>query len=273
LNPAAPGEVYGRDSSGVAIAALKFTITITITTSTSPTQSGPSAAGRGYPRTGTLNVDDAAKKTPPLPLLDKDFWDKRYRSAPRLWSGNPNPHLVSDTANLAAGSALDIGAGEGADAIWLAQRGWDVTAVDISPVALERGRKQADELAAATASRIRWLQADVTEWEPPAASFDLVLVAFMHLPSQQRLPLFQRCTDAVAPGGTLLIVGHHPTDLETTARRPQHPDVYFTAHDLASALGHDWEVLAQDARPSTTTDPTDKTITIHDTVLTARRRR
>ena len=93
----------------------------------------------------------------------------------------------------------------------------------------------------------------------------------MHLPSQQRLPLFQRCINAVAPGGTLLIVGHHPTDLETTARRPQHPDVYFTADDLASALGQDWEVLAQDARPRTTTDPTDKTITIHDTVLTARR--
>jgi len=203
--------------------------------------------------------------------MDEAFWDERYRSAPTVWSGKPHPHLVAEIANLPPGSALDVGTGEGADAIWLAERGWRVTAVDISTVALERGRRQADDRGAATAQKITWLPADLTEWGPPVASFDLVSAQFMHLPSALRLPLYQRLAGAVAPGGVLLIVGHHPSDLETTARRLPDPDPLFTADEIADEMGEGWTVLAQDKRPRAEFDQTGESVTVHDAVLVARR--
>ena len=206
-----------------------------------------------------------------LPVMDEAFWDERYRSAPMVWSGKPNPHLVTETSNLSPGSALDVGAGEGGDAIWLAERGWQVTAVDLSMVALERGRKQADDLGVATAEKITWLHVDLTEWDPPVAGFDLVSMQFMHLPSSQRRPVYQRLADSVAPRGVLLVVGHHPSDLETTARRLPDPDPLFTADELVNELGDGWTILAQEARPRTELDATGESITIHDSVLFARR--
>jgi len=203
--------------------------------------------------------------------MNEAFWDERYRSAPTLWSGKPNPHLVAETADLLPSSALDAATGEGADAIWLAERGWQVTAVDISTVALERGRNQAEGLDASIAQNVTWLHADLTEWEPPVANFGLVSVQFLHLPSVQRLPIYRRLADSVTAGGVLLIVGHHRSDLETTARRPPDPDLLFTADELADELGGGWTILAQDARPQTTLDSNDESITVHDAVLVARR--
>lgn len=203
--------------------------------------------------------------------MDEAFWDEKYQSRSEVWDGKPHPNLIAETADLAPGSALDVGTGEGADAIWLAERGWQVTAVDISTVALERGRKQADSLGAETAQMITWLHADLTEWEPPAARFDLVSLQFMHLPSVQRVPTYQRLADSVAPGGVLLIVGHHPSDLETTARRLPDPDPLFTADQIANELRNGWDVLVQDTRPRAEHDRMHETITVHDAVLVARR--
>lgn len=205
--------------------------------------------------------------------MDESFWDERYRSAPKVWSGKPNPHLLTETADLSPGSALDVGAGEGADTIWLAERGWQVTAIEISKVALARGQEQAATRGIAVGERITWLHADLTEWEPPAASLDLVSVHFMHLPSIQRRPIYRRLANAVAAGGMLLIVGHHPSDLQTTARRMPDPDPLFTAEEAAEDLGDGWTILARDARPRSTIDPAGETITIHDAVLVARRSR
>ncbi len=174
------------------------------------------------------------------PVFDKKFWDERYGSASAIWSGNPNPQLVAEVADLGPGAALDIGAGEGADAMWLAQRGWTVTAVDISSVALDRASQLARAFDADAAERITWQQADVTEWAPPADSFDLVSSQFMHLPSAQRAPYVRRCAAAVKPGGVLLVVGHHIHDLETTAGRPHLPDLFFSAEDIAHELGAGW---------------------------------
>lgn len=205
--------------------------------------------------------------------MDERFWDERYRSAPKVWSGKPNPHLLTDTADLSPGSALDVGAGEGADTIWLAEQGWQVTAIELSSVALARGRKQAAKHSVAVGERITWLHVDISEWEPPVASFDLVSVQFMHLPSLQRRPIYRRLAHAVAPEGLLLIVGHHPSDLQTTARRMPDPDPLFTAEEEAAELGDGWTILARDARPRSTLDPAGETITIHDAVLVARRSR
>ncbi len=121
---------------------------------------------------------------------------------------------------LRPGSALDVGSGEGADAIWLARQGWRVTAVDISSVALARAAERASQDAEAS-GRITWAHHDLTASPPPAGTFDLVSAQFMHLPLAQRTELHHRLAASVAPGGTLLIVGHHPSDLEAGNPPPQ----------------------------------------------------
>jgi SAM-dependent methyltransferase len=204
--------------------------------------------------------------------FDQAFWDARYASAPALWSGKPNPHLVAIAGNLAPGRALDAGAGEGADAIWLAVRGWRVTAVELSVVALERASAQADSLGDGVAGRIEWLHEDLMTWTPPAASFDLVSAQYLHVPAFPRRALFERLAAAVATGGALLIVGHHPSDLETSIPRPPMPELFFTGDEIAASLGQaQWEIVANTAAARTATDPHGREVTIHDTVLHARR--
>jgi SAM-dependent methyltransferase len=209
----------------------------------------------------------------PDAVLDQAFWDDWYAQQERVWSGNPNPHLVTDTAPLTPGRALDVGAGEGADAIWLAEQGWEVTAVDIAALALARGRAEAEGRGATVAGRIDWLAADITEWSPMSGAYDLVTLQFLHLTSAERAVGFARCYQAVAPGGTLLVVGHDMSDLDTTANRWPDDDRFFTAEQLAADLGDRWEVLAAESRPRTATDPEGREITIHDAVLLARRTR
>ncbi len=204
--------------------------------------------------------------------MDEIWWNERYRSSPALWSGNANSHLVTEVADLAPGAALDIGCGEGADAIWLAERGWRVTAVDISTVALERGAARAAEVGAEVASRITWRQADIMAWVPALDSYDLVSAQFMQLPPEQRELLHRRLAAAVAPGGTLLIVGHHVSDLQTTVPRPKRPDRFFTSSDVAASLDPDgWRIVVDEERPRIALAPEGCTTTIHDAVLRAER--
>ena len=132
------------------------------------------------------------------------FWESHYRQREQIWSGNPNPQLVSEAIGLTPGKALDVGCGEGADAHWLAERGWQVTAVDISTVAIQRGAARAAERGAAVAQRIEWLVADITHWTPAEARYDLVSAQYFQLPKAPREVIFRRLAAAVAPGGTLL---------------------------------------------------------------------
>ena len=217
---------------------------------------------------------------------DEAFWDARYRSAHALWSGNPNRHLVAEAADLPPGRALDAGAGEGADAIWLARRGWQVTAVDISGVALERAAGHAAQAGDGVPERIQWLREDFLEWRPPEGAYDLVTAQYLHVPAEGRRMLFARLAAAVAAGGTLLIVGHHPLDLETTMPRPRQPELFFTGDDLEKDLGGDsvgsrgttpappiggWEIITSTAAPHEATDPEGRPVVIHDTVFRMRR--
>ena len=201
------------------------------------------------------------------------FWDTRYSSRSELWSGRPNVQLLAHASELDAGTALDVGCGEGADAIWLAQRGWHVTALDVSPVALQRGARRAAEIGADVARRIGWLHEDLLTWKgPKPASYDLVSAQFMHLPKEPREALFRLLTVSVAPGGTLLIVGHHPSDLQPTARRPRTPELFYTASEVAESFEPGaWEIVVDAAPERSTTDPQGNTVLIHDTVLVARR--
>jgi thioredoxin reductase/SAM-dependent methyltransferase len=203
-------------------------------------------------------------------MFEADAWEERYRAHGSVWSGQPNAQLVAEAAGLVPGRALDAGCGEGADAVWLAGRGWRVTAVDLSGTAIERAAEHA--AAAGVADRIEWLQADLRARPPARGAYDLVTAHFLHLPGEVRRELFARLAEAVAPGGTLLIVGHHPSDLWTTARRLHVPDAMFTAEEVAAGLAPEgWDVVA-DARPRPARDPDGNEVTTRDAVLVARRR-
>jgi SAM-dependent methyltransferase len=203
-------------------------------------------------------------------VWDRAWWDERYRSAPALWSGRPNAVLVAEATELPPGAALDAGAGEGGDALWLAERGWRVDAVDISAVALDRGAAEADRRG--LADRISWRQADLADWKPEA-TYDLVTSSFLHLPEGMRRPLYARLAAAVAPGGRLLITQHDPSDAAVVPR-PDRPDLYATAEELAADLDPaEWEVLVAEARPRSARHPEHGgEVTVHDAVLLARRR-
>ncbi|MCU1495772.1 MAG: methyltransferase type 12 [Acidimicrobiaceae bacterium] len=207
-----------------------------------------------------------------MPVTDEASWDERYRSRSALWSGDPSPHLVTVAADLVPGAALDVGSGEGADAIWLAEHGWRVTAVDFSTVALERSAARALEMGADIARRITWLHKDLTDWVPVAASYDLVSAQFMHLARNQRELLHRRLAESVAPGGILLVVGHHVSDLQTAVARPAVPELYFTASDVAASLAPTkWMTLVDEVRARQTVDAEGRSTTIHDAVFEARR--
>jgi thioredoxin reductase/SAM-dependent methyltransferase len=200
------------------------------------------------------------------------FWEEFYASRAEVWSGRPNPQLVAESAELTTGAALDVGSGEGADAIWLASRGWQVTAVDLATTALQRAAAQAEARGADVAGRIRWVRADLTRWTPGEGTFDLVSAQFMHLPAVRREALFRKMAVSVRPGGTLLIVGHHPSDLQTVPR-PHRSDLYFTAEEVASSLDPgQWDIVVADARSRCVTTPDGQEHTLHDAVLRARRR-
>ncbi|MFI6518081.1 class I SAM-dependent methyltransferase [Spirillospora sp. NPDC050679] len=200
--------------------------------------------------------------------MDAQYWDERYRSRDRLFSGRPNGVLVTEVAGLPPGQALDVGCGEGADALWLARRGWRVTAVDISRTALER----AAAAAADVADRVAWARADLAALSPPVGAFDLVSVQYFPLPRRPDHRALRGLLAAVAPGGTLLVVGHDLADLPPAHELDIDPGDYYQPHEIAGLLGQDWTVLVDETRLRTAPAPAGTHHT-HDTVLKARRLR
>jgi trans-aconitate methyltransferase len=199
-------------------------------------------------------------------VFGEQAWDERYRAKAQTWSGDPNPVLFAEVAEMPPGTALDAGAGEGADACWLASRGWRVTGADISTVALKR----AADLAARLGLDIEWLHIDLTR-EPAPGRYDLVSAQFLHLPAAARRVLFSHLADAVLPGGTLLVVGHDPSDANTTVPRPDLAEMGWTADEVGASLGDGWIIEVAEARPRLAADFDGKQVTIHDAVLRARR--
>lgn len=214
-----------------------------------------------------------ADETPPDEIaFTQEYWDDRYASSEKIWSGQPNPRLVEYASGLVPGAALDVGSGEGADALWLAERGWRVTAVDISQVALDRAAAVAHRHGLDLAQRVTWQREDILSWDPGVAEFDLVSAQFMHLPQVDLQAVHRRLATAVRPGGTLLIVGHDVSDLDTGARRPHRPDLMFSADDVAGLLEpQEWQIVVNDtlAREATFEG---ETFTVRDAVVVATRR-
>jgi SAM-dependent methyltransferase len=204
-------------------------------------------------------------------FFDESYWEERYRTSTAVWSGQPNRQLVTETAALTPGTALDAGSGEGGDAVWLAGQGWRVTAVDFAGAALKRGAQAA--AAAGVADRIDWVRADLRTWTPPAGGYDLVSAQFFHLPPPERDAVFATLAAAVAPGGTLLLVGHDVSDLDAGVHRPHHPELFFAAAEVAATLDPGgWEVAVADSRPRPPlAHEAEAGMHVTDTVLVARR--
>jgi SAM-dependent methyltransferase len=160
-------------------------------------------------------------------------WDQRYAEN-RQWSAEPNRLVASLLGDLPPGDAVDLAAGEGRHALWLAERGWRVTAVDFSPVGLGRGREQPG------ADRVSWVTADVLAWTALEASLDLVLVAYLHLPEPDTLGLLERAVGWLRPGGRLLVLGHDVANIEHGVGGPQEPSILHSVSRLApvAALLH-----------------------------------
>ncbi|MBO2457059.1 MFS transporter [Actinomadura violacea] len=209
----------------------------------------------------------------------EEFWDARYGESDRIWSGDPNTVLVREAADLPPGTALDLGAGEGADAVWLAGRGWRVTAVDISRVALERGARHAAD--AGVGDRVDWQHHDLAV-SFPKGEFDLVSAHFLHSPREMpRAEILRSAAAAVAPGGTLLIVGHagpppwEQPDHEHAGGHDHHHDMHLPTPDevLESLrLPQDaWEVQHSGEHERVQTAPDGETVTRMDNALKLRR--
>lgn len=210
------------------------------------------------------------------------IWDDRYRSKPQMWSGKPNPQLVREAGGLKPGKALDLGCGEGADAIWLAQQGWTVTAVDVSAVALDRARSHEKAALARESvhaaegtigSRITWQQADLGQWQP-GDSFDLVTSQFLHSQELAWQGPLRTAAAAVKRGGTLLVVGHHPDRLPPWGGGHDHKGMFYTGDELVQELGLDspeWQLEVQTSRERPVTGPDGEHATIADVVLRATR--
>lgn len=156
-----------------------------------------------------------------MSAYDRSFWEQRWTQAldahgDRVAQRPPNAHLVAEIADLPPRRALDAGCGHGSDAIWLAARGWDVTAVDFAATALSHARATADATGPDVAGRIAWVEADLATWTPPRDGYDLVVCLYVHVDGSVE-EMVRRMATGVARGGTLLLVGHRPIDPATGA--------------------------------------------------------
>src|SRR4051812_46921305 len=188
-------------------------------------------------------------------------WDQRYAEQ-RQWSAEPNALVESLLAGLPPGEAVDLAAGEGRHALWLAGRGWQVTAVDFSAVGLQRGREQA---GAASLTGVTWVTADVLSWTAPDASLDLVLVAYLHLPEAETTALLRRAVGWLRPGGRLLVLGHDVDNVAHGVGGPQEPAILHSVERLAPVA----ELLVVD-RLEQVRRPTPEGVAL-DTLLWGRR--
>ncbi len=203
-------------------------------------------------------------------MFTEAFWDERYATSTRIWSGRPNQRLVEQVAGLPPGTALDVGCGEGADAGWLAAQGWTVTGVDVSGVALERAAAHAVE--AGVAERTSWLRADVFAGDPLPGGNDLVAAAYVHVPPDVFDRVYRALADAVAPGGTLFVLAHHPDDSHTGLRNSELSHLLFAPESVVALLDPDrWDVVTA-ATPTREHVHDGTSYTVTDTVVRAVRR-
>ena len=186
--------------------------------------------------------------------FDRDSWERRWAQALRehpdaVASRPPNAHLLAECGDLQPGVALDAGCGHGAEAIWLAAAGWDVTAVDFSLTALDHAQSTAGALGPDVAERIAWVEGDLGSWSPPPRRFDLVTSLYVHVAGSVT-EMVARLGSGVAAGRTLFLVGHLPVDPATGEPTPAAGQVQVTVEEAIAALHpSDWHILLAEERP------------------------
>jgi SAM-dependent methyltransferase len=181
--------------------------------------------------------------------MDAEAWDERYAATELVWSAGPNQFVERELADVPPGRALDLACGEGRNARWLAERGWQVTAIDFSGVAVEKGRRVSEA--------VDWQVGDALT-APLPQQLDLVVIAYLQVPADERRVVVRRAFEALRPDGTLLVVAHDSTNRTEGTGGPQSPDVLYTAEDVLADLdGRRPEVLVAE-RVARTVPATDE---------------
>ena len=202
---------------------------------------------------------------------DRDFWEGRWSQAlrehgDRVAQRPPNAHLTAEVGDQRPGRALDAGCGHGSDALWLAARGWQVTAVDFAATALAYAQSTAEAMGADVADRIEWIEADLATWTPQRDEYDLVVCLYVHVAGSVE-DMVRRMATGVARDGTLLLVGHRPIDPATRAATAAAGQVQVSVGAALAVLDRNrWDLVVADDRPRPTPG------TGVDAVIRARRR-
>ncbi len=199
--------------------------------------------------------------------VDRARWDERYSGTEFEWTTRPNQFVAAELADLTPGRALDLAAGEGRNAVWLAERGWSVTAVDFSRVGLDKGRRLA--AARGVEGQVDWVAADLEDYQPTDDAFDLVLIAYFQVRAELRAKVLARAAAALAPGGTLFVIGHDLTNLTEGTGGPQYPEVLYTPEAITAELPGLRVLRAERVRRMVQRDGV--TATAIDTLVRARR--
>jgi SAM-dependent methyltransferase len=182
--------------------------------------------------------------------MDARAWDERYAATELVWSATPNQFVAAELADLRPGRALDLATGEGRNALWLAERGWEVTAVDFSQVGLDKGRALQTQHPRGRDLHVDWVHGDALTYDPGPVSFDLALVAYLQLPADERRTAVRRAFDCLTDGGTLLLVAHDSTNLTEGTGGPQDPEVLYTAEEVLGDLdGERFDVVRAERVP------------------------
>ncbi len=198
--------------------------------------------------------------------MDADAWNQRYEASDLVWSAGPNQFVEAICRDIPPGRSIDLAAGEGRNAVWLAEQGWESTAVDYADVAVTKAKQIAERRGVSITAEV----ADLTEYVPTPAGYDLVLVAYLQLPDEQMTPILQRAAAAVAPGGRFVLVCHDASNLELGHGGPQSLAVLTTPEQVTAAIGDELTVeRAEVAERHVDTD--DGTKTALDTIVVAHR--
>lgn len=188
------------------------------------------------------------------PRFDQEFWEQLWSrtlrdNADKVARRLPNGHLIVEAAELSPGRALDVGCGHGAETLWLAAHGWQVTAMDFSPAALAHGRSMAEAAGADIAERIDWIEGDIATWAVERDRYDLVVCLYVHVAGSVE-DMVSRMANGVAPGGTLLLVGHRPIDPLTGAATAAANQTQVSVEAAVAALDPmSWELVVAEERP------------------------
>jgi 2-polyprenyl-3-methyl-5-hydroxy-6-metoxy-1,4-benzoquinol methylase len=201
-------------------------------------------------------------------VFTQHYWDERYATHDHVWSGLPNQRLIDHAAGLTPGQALDVGCGEGADVVWLAERGWRATGADVSVVALDKARRHAGE--AGVADRTAWVHVDLLAGDALPGGNDLVSAMYVHVPEAAFDRVYAAIAAAVRPGGTLLVAGHHPAERETDLRNPHLGHLLFPPERVTAVLGRGWRIDVADGVPREVEKDGEPRVAT-DTVVVARR--